>query len=292
MKKKFYSIISITYITIILITFIIILINGLEYYKLSMEERFYSEFHKILKPSGLYGHAFGIFGSILMILGVIIYMIRKRMRRFSRIGILKHWLEFHIFLCVIGPLLILFHSSFKFGGIVSIAFWSMTAVVLSGFVGRFIYIKIPRSIQGKELDLDEMGNLNDEFNMLILSEKVIDSKLFNQIETHYPTKRDHDLGFFESFKLLFLSYFIHQKILNTLNKQLKNINGLDKHEIKRILKLVKSKLILSRNIFVLRSMQKAFSFWHVFHLPFAITMFVIMVVHIVVSYVFGYKWIF
>ncbi|MBN1199798.1 MAG: hypothetical protein JXA23_10635 [Bacteroidales bacterium] len=37
----------------------------------------------------------------------------------------------------------LFHTSFKFGGLVAISFWSMAAVFFSGIIGRFIYIRIP-----------------------------------------------------------------------------------------------------------------------------------------------------
>ena len=48
----------------------------------------------------------------------------------------KHWLEFHIFLCTVGPLLVLYHTAFKFGGIVSVSFWSMVLVVLSGVAGK------------------------------------------------------------------------------------------------------------------------------------------------------------
>jgi phosphoadenosine phosphosulfate reductase len=34
-----------------------------------------------------------------MLIGVLVYMLRKRFRTYSRIGLLKHWLEFLIFLC-------------------------------------------------------------------------------------------------------------------------------------------------------------------------------------------------
>lgn len=50
----------------------------------------------------------------------------------------------------VWPILVLFHTTFKFGGIVSIAFWSMVIVVLSGVVGRFLYIRLPRDWQGRE----------------------------------------------------------------------------------------------------------------------------------------------
>jgi hypothetical protein len=151
-----------------------------------------------------------------MLIGVSSYMIRKRSRRLHKVGILKHWLEFHIFLCTLGPILVLFHTSFKFGGIVAISFWSMVAVFLSGIIGRFIYIRIPRTIEGRELTLNEVRKLN---------------------------------------------------------------TGL-------------AEAALERRIERLRKMQKLFTYWHVAHLPFALIMLIIMLIHVVVTLTFGYRWIF
>jgi hypothetical protein len=115
------------------------------------------------------GHGLGIIGSALMIIGVFTYMARKRQRSLMRLGVLKHWLEFHIFMCSLGPIMVLFHTAFKFGGLVAISFWSMVAVFLSGIIGRFIYIQIPRTIEGRELSLSEVkdmkGDIGDILNM-------------------------------------------------------------------------------------------------------------------------------
>jgi hypothetical protein len=120
---------------------ILLSVDGFTYYQTSLEERFFHQDHNQLKPSGALGHGYGIAGSLMMIFGVSVYMIRKRFRRFFNIGYLKHWLEFHIFLCTTGPMLILYHTAFKFGGIVAVSFWSMVAVVLSGVAGRFILFR-------------------------------------------------------------------------------------------------------------------------------------------------------
>lgn len=55
-------------------------------------------------------------------------------------GCFKYWLEFYIFFCSFGFVMILFYIVFKFGGIVFIVFWSMVVVVVSGVAGCFIYI--------------------------------------------------------------------------------------------------------------------------------------------------------
>ena len=104
---------------------VLLAINGYDYYSTPLEERFFDSQHTLLKPSGDWGHGFGIIGTLMMILGVSIYMIRKRVKWFFNLGFLKHWLELHIFLCTVGPILVLYHTAFKFGGIVSVSFWSM-----------------------------------------------------------------------------------------------------------------------------------------------------------------------
>jgi hypothetical protein len=39
-------------------------------------------------------------------------------------------------------------------------------------------------------------------------------------------------------------------------------------------------------------MQDYLRYWHVAHLPFALVMLFIMIIHVVVAVLFGYKWIF
>ena len=68
--------------------------------------------------------------------------------------------------------------------------------------------------------------------------------------------------------------------------------GLSKSEREELISAAKSEIVIARRIAFLRTSQKLFHWWHIFHLPFAISMFVIMIVHVIVTIVFGYKWIF
>ena len=69
---------------------------------------------------------------------------------------LRHWLSAHIWLCTLGPFLITLHTSFKVGGLVSIAFWSMVLVVSSGVVGRYVYVRIPKTLGGQFHTMQEL----------------------------------------------------------------------------------------------------------------------------------------
>ena len=137
--------------------------------------------NNLLKPSGILGHGFGIVGSLLIVIGVGCYMARKRYRFLSRLGVLKHWLEFHIFLCTLGPILVLFHTAYKFGGLVAISFWSMVAVFLSGIVGRFIYLQIPRTIEGQELSLNEIREMKTDIAGILRNSYNLDEESYNII---------------------------------------------------------------------------------------------------------------
>ncbi|MCB9293921.1 MAG: hypothetical protein H6559_12490 [Lewinellaceae bacterium] len=141
-----------TLTAIVVLTALFLVYNGASYYStVPSRSGFITLLTTISNPAGLFGHGLGIMGTLLILIGVTSYIARKRYGFLSRFGRLKYWLEFHIFLCSLGPVMILFHTAFKFGGIVSIAFWSMVAVVASGVIGRFIYIQIPRTIEGRYL---------------------------------------------------------------------------------------------------------------------------------------------
>jgi hypothetical protein len=214
---SFYSIVTLAALAVLVYV-------GRSYYSLPIEERFFHPMYEMLKPSGYLGHGFGITGTLLILIGLFSYMARKHIRIFWGWGLLKHWLEFHIFLCTLGTLLVLFHTTFKFGGIVSVGFWSLMIVWFSGLIGRFIYIQIPRTIEGRELTIKE-----------------VEEKIEN-------LEADHK----------------DEKLLRKLKRQVK---GLER-------------------------MKRVFNRWHYAHLPFALIMLIIMVIHVTVVLYLGYKWIF
>jgi hypothetical protein len=254
---------------------------GLSYYTTSLEVRFYHTDHQLLKPNGLYGHGLGIIGTLLIVIGVFGYMARKRMKILSRIWILKHWLEFHIFLCTLGSIMILFHTAFKLGGIVSISFWSMVAVVLSGVIGRFIYLQIPRTIHGRELSLNEIREEKDKIQSVIKNNLP---EITYQELLDINTVQTYNNGFFAS-------YFKDKKHILEIGRKLKSFNISTKTR-KDIIQQFSREATLNRKIHRLEFMQRLFRYWHIAHLPFALIMLIIMVVHVTVALLLGYNWIF
>ena len=276
-------------ISIVVCITLALIIKGVPYYSTSLEERFYHPDHDLFKPSGLFGHGLGIVGTLLIVFGVFSYMARKRYRFLSRFGRLKNWLEFHIFLCVLGPIMILFHTAFKFGGIVSISFWSMVVVVASGIIGRYIYLQIPRTIEGRELSLNEVKEMKSDVDLNIKSRYNLDDASYNSILKYVNVN-----SLYENKNLIYRIISKHagdiQRIWG-LKKALRK-NKLSKKRIKQVTKLVKNEISLSNKIERLQTMQRLFKYWHIAHLPFALIMLVIMVIHVGITLAFGARWIF
>jgi hypothetical protein len=222
---------------IIMAALVYLIYLGFDYYNTGLEERFYHPDYAILKPSGVLGHGLGIIGSLLMLIGVSSYMMRKRIRSMSRMGLLKHWLEFHIFLCILGPILVLFHTSFKFGGIVSVSFWSMVAVFLSGIIGRFIYIQIPRSIEGRELSLNEIKGMKTNISIVLEAEYSLNKESIETIleSTRTIVTPDH----FNPIKMFFRRYRADRLTVRRIKKVLKS-NDLTRKQRSGIIKMVKN----------------------------------------------------
>lgn len=262
---------------------------GYSYYSLNIEERFFHPEHALLKPSGIIGHGLGIIGSLMIILGVSTYMLRKRISRLSRIGILKHWLEFHIFLCSLGPILVLYHTTFKFGGLVAVSFWSMVAVVASGVIGRYIYLQIPRSIEGRELNLNEINQIKDELNTRLKTAYQIEESILDQIMS--AVKKRPDRSGKSMLKRSIVKFIFESRTIREVKSILKahRIKGVTYREV---VGLIKDEIRLNRKIDRLISMQNLFRYWHVAHMPFALLMLIIMLIHVVVTVTFGARWIF
>jgi len=112
---------------------------------------------EIPPASEVFGHGMGILGFILMLMTELLYSLRKRSRS-VRWGKMSSWLQFHIFTGLVGPYMVLLHSSWKFHGLAGATTLLTIIIVVSGFIGRYIFTKIPRTLDGVEIE----GSLSHE----------------------------------------------------------------------------------------------------------------------------------
>jgi hypothetical protein len=228
-------------------------------------------------------------GSFLMLV-LLLYSARKRLRSMQRAGNIRYWLNYHIWMGVTGPLLVILHTTFKFGGIVSISFWSMIAVALSGVLGRYIYIQIPRAMNGEELSERELDQMDQELTARLRERyRVRDEVLALLDALSGAASAARQTG------LAGLVHWIAGDLimplkLRTIRRALRELAP--RSEVSQTMKLVKRTVRLRRRRAFLASAHSLLHHWHVVHKPFAVVMLLVMLVHVAVTVMFGYTWVF
>jgi hypothetical protein len=258
---------------------------GRNYYLAPLAEKVRHPFHPLLRQSGVIGHLLGIIGSLFMLV-LLLYSIRKRFRFARNWGNLNNWLHAHIFLGFAGPLLVLLHTVFKFSGIVSISFWSMVLVVLSGVVGKYIYELIPHSLSGMELDRIELEA--EEIGLTFEMRKWIPAahpvwKNLAEVDSlnHKASVLDPLLLFLEPIR-----------IRRRVSRLLTGLEGVSRKRRKQLLSLVVKRQMILRKAKLLKQTLKIVHYWHLLHKPFVIIMFMVLLIHVYVAAALGFLWIF
>jgi hypothetical protein len=240
--------------------------------------------HRILRPSGTTGHLLGFAGTLLLI-STLAYVARRRMKRLAKMGAPAHWLEVHIFCGIFGPVLITFHTSFRFNGIVSVAYWSMALVVASGFVGRYLYVRIPKTIRGEELSQTELQQQSAE-----LRSKLAETRLPPRLIAEIDEEERRLLAMASakrSIPIRMRDALAARRRASSLRRDIR-ASGLERHLLHDALSLAHERAELLRRITRLKTTRQLFQLWHVFHRPLVYVMFAILLVHVGVAIYFGY----
>lgn len=102
------------------------------------------------------GYWIGVAGGMAMLL-LFAYPLRKRWRAAREFGTTRFWFSLHMMLGIVGPLLIIVHSTLRFGSVnATVAFVSMALVATSGVIGRFLYAQIHYGLYGRRASLADL----------------------------------------------------------------------------------------------------------------------------------------
>ena len=227
--------------------------------------------------SELFGHGIGIIGFILMLMTETLYTLRKRSKS-AKWGRMSNWLQFHIFTGLVGPYMVLLHTSWKFNGLAGMVMLLTVIIVASGFVGRYIYTSVPRNADGIEIEALELEQRI----------RAVDDELQTWLSAHpdlYQTlsKRLSPLAMASGSRLVFGRAFdewnarlkwwrASSKMDRGARLQARQLNELLKRE--RSLRRQLSSMVLSRRMLGL---------WHAIHIPVGMALFAAAFVHIIAA---------
>jgi hypothetical protein len=270
---------------------------GFNYYILSQADRALSPKHAFLKPSGAIGLRLGMVAFVLFLI-IYIYPLRKLWPWLGRQGNARHWLDFHVLMGIMAPVLITFHSSFKFSGIAGVAFWIMVIVALSGVVGRYIYAQVPRSLGFAEVSLKDAKELSDKLaeqlkSLGILSPKDVESLV------HLPSSTEFErMSVLTALwrMILFDVEFpirvwrLRQKMLWSHRKSM-SLVGLRRTQntkLENAIATAREQTVLTKKILFLSKSHQMLHLWHMIHRPFSYSFALLASIHVILMLMLGY----
>jgi hypothetical protein len=271
---------------------------GYDYYILSAAQRPFSPKHDALRPSGTIGVKLGMLGVVMFFL-IYLYPLRKKWGWLGRQGNSRHWLDFHIVLGTAAPLVIAFHSSFKFGNIAGMAFWSMLAVTLSGFVGRYLYAQSPRSLNAAELSMKEMQDREEALRKELAEQKAtfgfcVDA-LYQLPSSAEVARRSLGTSLLSMFLIDFKRPFktslvrLQQAGFGPWLLSLCGLLPTRDLGFERAIRVAQRQASLSKHVLFLSRTQRVFQLWHVVHRPFSYAFAILALLHIVIALFMGYR---
>lgn len=214
-----------------------------------------------------------------------LFILRKRVAALRGKGRMRGWLDFHIFCGLMGPTLIIFHCNFKVNGLVAISFWSMIIVAISGIIGNYFYSKATQQIVLQQKlsrhTLHKFWASQKENSAL---EKDQLDQIIADIFAKVGLPHDyHNLDKLDE-KTLFstLGQTIWWDLKSTFGYQLPACPQLDRPSNR----LLHDYINQVHNEIIWPPFKRLLGYWHTFHLPFTIFMYLAGVIHIIVAFLF------
>ena len=253
----------------------------------------------LYKSGDALGHNMGWVGGGMM-LTLLLYPLRKRVRFMKRLGVLPKWFKWHMLFGILGPTLIMFHSTFHIGSInAGVALVCMMLVSGSGIFGRFFYTKIHHGLYGRQASLQELlaemeksGNVKSVFSFAPGIQQGLDK--FCASATDSSKARQLRIWNFVTIGLhaAWLSKSLTKDLRHTMYAkahsenwdaaQMKDLDKLyDEHRT-----LIHTYLKTIRDVAQFHGYEQLFSMWHVFHIPLVIMMVFSAIWHVVAVYMF------
>ena len=246
--------------------------------------------------SGL-GYLLGIVGSLLMVV-LMLYPMRKKMRFMRNWGPIPHWFRFHMLAGIIGPVMILFHANFQLGSLNSrVVLGSTLLVAASGIFGRYLYTKIHYGLYGKRMSLEQLHQAistnQDNLAAVFIYAPKIQARLLRFDELVLSPSRGvlHSIG--RVLLIDLLRRWTELRIQLVLRRALRvaaRRNHWSRRETARQYRaanlLIKRHFIAVMKVAEFSFYERFFSLWHIFHMPLFLLLLIALVMHVIAVHMY------
>jgi hypothetical protein len=244
-----------------------------------------------------FGYYLGLVGGLMM-LSLLLFPLRKRMRLMQKWGRLPNWFRIHMMLGITGPLLILFHSNFRFGSInAGVALFSMLLVAGSGIMGRFVYTKIHHGLYGRSATLKEIrahfiaqaDDVKTKFHFAPHVEQWMHDFEAYALDNALPISAK----IWRFFSIGFKANWMHRKTMLEIKKLLSQ-RAQERHWDRTKLaqcqetadKLAMAYLKQAQAVAQFSTYERIFALWHVVHIPLVYMLVLSSIFHVVAVHMY------
>lgn len=249
------------------------------------------------EPGSDLGYNLGLVGGLLMV-SLLFYSLRKRLRPMERTGSMSAWFHYHMVIGIAGPVLVLFHSTFQAHSMNgSVALYAMLAAALSGVVGRFVYRHIHYGMYGAKVSIKDAQQCLKESGRHIETLFSADSEVPARLAgfEHYAfgtlPSAPHRLWRFVTLRWQGrrLAAAVRQDIKHVMRASAREL-GWSKQELARHYGRVRIELddyvdAVCRAA-QLSTWERLFSLWHLVHVPFLYLLVLTGIVHVVAVHMY------
>ncbi len=279
-------------LTILMLPLIGINVWGATYYFASLGARVRHPLHPLLRPSGGVGQTAGILAFVIFVF-LWMYPLRKKFRALAFTGAVGKWLDVHVTSALLLPLLLATHAAWRSDGVIGLGLVAMLVVIVSGFVGRYLYTRIPRAKSGVELSRDEV--LAARLDLLQRLAETTGMSVARLEELLAMEVEGTQRGLVPAVRHMLLNDVTRRRRRRDLRKRWAQVAGDGSHALAgraldEAVALADREMTLDQQARMLDATHRVFRFWHVAHRPFAVTALVAVVIHIAVVVSLGATW--
>ncbi len=255
----------------------------------------YIIYSRRVSPNGatLVGLIYGII-SFVAILLLMYYGMRKRSYT-AKHWSLRAWLSFHVYIGTMTLLLVPLHAGFKFGfDIHTLAYVLLVMVVGSGIVGAALYLLLPRRFEpfGEELTYPMGHGTDEELRKIIRQMRALaidKSQEFAdacQTEIEYGIPKRH-VGWGLVWRKSATAALVATQI-EAFQDYLQHIPEVEHEAFQNLARLATQKRDLEHRMAAQMRLQNLLEAWLYIHLPVSLVMFIVVIIHILVVFYYGY----
>lgn len=266
---------------------------GADYYFADLGTRVRHPRADWFKPSGLIGQTAGLL-TFAGFLFLWLYPMRKKLGPAAAwLGRVPAWLNVHIVVGLTMPVLGAVHAGWRFDGVIGLGYWAMLIVALSGVVGRYVYVHIPRNRSGLELSAEDLAQQRRQLLLELTEETGLEAEVVQSILAAEPVT-DSGLGLVPSLWRMVRDDLRRRWAGHELRRKWEAIDGarVEPEKLRQVVRLARRQMALTQQARLLGQSQRVFRYWHMFHRPFAMTALLAVTIHVVVVVWTGVTWLY